>query len=187
MTYLYLFLEFFKTGLFAVGGGMATIPFLYEIARKYDWYSTSQLIDMIAVSQATPGPVGVNMATFAGFLAGSFAGSVLATFALVLPSYIIVVIIARMLQAFKKNVYVQNSFLALRPAVVGLLFTASCAIFQVSLFLDGTFKSLQDYIDLIDYKAWILFALLFAGIIKFKKHPVLYIVIGAVAGVLFNL
>lgn len=186
MTFLYLFLEFFKSGLFAIGGGMATIPFLYEIAKNYDWYTTAELVDMIAISESTPGPVGVNMATFAGYLAGGVPGSILATLSLVLPSYIIIIIIARMLDAFQKNKYVKNAFDGLRPTVVGLLTVASFAIVKVS-FLKEEVKEIGKLMTAIDWKAVVLFAIIFAAIVKFKKHPIVYIGAGAVAGILLNM
>mgnify|MGYP003292622080 CR=1 FL=1 len=93
MIYLRLFFEFFKTGLFAIGGGMATIPFLYDISDKTGWFTHDKLADMIAVSASTPGPIGVNMATFAGYMTRGILGALVATFALVLPSYIIILII----------------------------------------------------------------------------------------------
>ncbi|MBE5906009.1 MAG: chromate transporter [Lachnospiraceae bacterium] len=186
MTYLLLFLEFFKTGLFAIGGGMATIPFLYEIAGRYDWYTTSELVNMIAISESTPGPVGVNMATFAGYLAANVPGSILSTFALVLPSYLIILIIARMLDKFQKNPYVKNAFEGLRPTVVGLLAVASFAIVKVT-FLTGTVKKTEDLLNFIDFKAVILFIILFAAVMKLKKHPIIYIGLGALAGILINL
>lgn len=185
MTYFYLFLEFFKTGLFAVGGGMATIPFLYEIASRYDWFTTANLVDMIAISESTPGPVGINMATFAGFMAAGVPGSLLATFSLVLPAYIIILMIAGMLDKFQSNRYVQNAFAGLRPTVVGLLTVASIAIFKVTFFTEEG-SSLMGWVHAIDLKAVILFAGLFFGIVKFKKHPVIYIAIGAVLGVLVH-
>lgn len=185
MIYFYLFLEFFKTGLFAIGGGMATIPFLYEIASRYDWFTTSDLVNMIAISESTPGPVGINMATFAGFMAAGVPGGLLATFSLVLPAYIIIICIAGVLDKFQRNRYVQNAFAGLRPAVVGLLSVASVAIFKVT-FLKQTGGGLGDWLQAIDYPAVILFAVLLFGVMKFKKHPILYIVIGAVVGVVFH-
>ena len=186
MIYLYLFLEFFKTGLFAIGGGMATIPFLYELARNRHWFTTSDLVNMIAISESTPGPVGINMATFVGYITKGPLGSVIATLSLVLPSYIIVVIIAGFLDKFKKNKYVQNAFLGLRPAVVGLLSTASLAIFKVTFFTieNGTIK---EYISSIDYYAVGLFIFLFLAIMKWKKHPLIYIGAGAFAGIIINI
>ena len=186
MTYLYLVLEFFKAGLFAIGGGMATIPFLYEIAEHYDWFTTTDLVDMIAISESTPGPVGVNMATFAGFVSEGVLGSILATFALVLPAYIIILFIAGMLDKFQSDRYVKNAFEGLRPAVVGLLTVASIAIVKVTFFTKEA-KSLAGYLSVIDIKAIVLFAVLFFGVMKFKKHPVIYILIGAVAGIVFNM
>ncbi|SFQ21052.1 chromate transporter [Lachnospiraceae bacterium XBB1006] len=185
MTFLYLFLEFFKTGLFAIGGGMATIPFLYELAGKYSWYTTSDLVNMIAISESTPGPVGVNMATFAGYLVGKIPGSILSTFALVLPSYLIILVIAHMLDKFQKNSYVKNAFEGLRPTVVGLLSVASFAIVKVT-FLTGEAKKMKDLWTMLDYKAIVLFILLFAAVMKFKKHPILYIGVGAIAGILLG-
>ena len=185
MIYFYLFLEFFKTGLFAIGGGMATIPFLYEIASKYDWFTTSNLVDMIAISESTPGPVGINMATFAGFMSGGVLGSLTATFALVLPADIIIICIAGMLDKFQSNRYVQNAFAGLRPTVVGLLTVASIAIFRVTFFTEEG-KTFMEWIHAIDIRAVVIFAGLFFGIMKFKKHPVIYIAIGAVLGVVVH-
>lgn len=186
MIFLLLFFEFFKSGLFAIGGGMATIPFLYEIAQKYPWFTTSDLVDMIAISESTPGPVGVNMATFAGYMAEGVLGSIVATLSLVLPAYIIILCIARVLNKFQSNKYVKNAFAGLRPAVVGLLFVASIAIFKVTFFTEQA-KTFMGYANAIDYKAVIMFAVLLFGVFKFKKHPVVYIGIGAVLGILLNI
>ena len=131
-TLLTLCYEFFKTGLLAVGGGLATLPFLSEMSNKYDsWFTHAELADMIAVSESTPGPIGVNMATYVGFrVMGNFGagwsilGAVLATVSLVLPSLIIVVIIAKMMCKYMSNKYVQWAFSGLRPAVTGLIAAA---------------------------------------------------------------
>ena len=110
MIYLLLVYEFFKVGLFSVGGGYATLPFLYHIADVYKWYSAEQLVDMLAVSSITPGPVGINVATFAGFKSAGILGSLLATSALILPSFLIVVFIAKLLNKFKENFFVNAIF-----------------------------------------------------------------------------
>ena len=110
MIYLRLFFEFFKTGLFAVGGGMATLPFLYDMADKTHWFTSSQLADMIAVSESTPGPIGVNMATYVGFTTAGFWGGLIATLALVTPSIIVIVIISYFLKSFRENKYVDAAF-----------------------------------------------------------------------------
>ena len=188
MTYLQLFFEFFKTGLFAIGGGMATIPFLTEIADKYPWYTKKELIDMIAVSESTPGPVGVNMATFAGFTAGGVLGALIATLSLVLPSYIIILIIARMMNKFRDNKYVNYAFTGLRPAVVALMGSAALSIFGIA-FLPGEQGGL---VERLDIKAVILFAVLFLimhaltapSAKKIKIHPVVYIIVGAIVGII---
>lgn len=186
MIYLYLIFEFFKTGLFAIGGGMATIPFLYEIAEKYPWFTTAQLIDMIAISESTPGPVGVNMATFAGYMAEGFPGGIVATLSLVLPSYIIILIIAGMLDKFQESKVVGRAFDGLRPAVAGLLSVAAMEIFKVALFSEfGT--TVLTWIKAIDIKALIVFVGIFLAIYFWKKHPIVYIVAGAVLGIVLNL
>ena len=105
MIYLRLFYEFFKAGLFAVGGGMATLPFLYDISDSTGWFTHSQLADMIAVSESTPGPIGVNMATYVGYTTGGIPGAVIATLGLITPSIIIILIIAKALQAFRQSKY----------------------------------------------------------------------------------
>ena len=174
MTFLYLILEFFKTGLFAIGGGMATIPFLYEIAEKYPWFTTAQLIDMIAISESTPGPVGVNMATFAGYMAEGIWGGLAATLSLVLPSYIIILIIARMLNKFQGSVIVGRSFDGLRPAVAGLLSAATLEIFKVALFTDvGT--TVMTWLKAIDIKASIVFVAIFL-FVSFSHNPLRFVV-----------
>ncbi|MBR5789227.1 MAG: chromate transporter [Lachnospiraceae bacterium] len=188
MTYLQLFIEFFKTGLFAIGGGMATIPFLTEIAKKYPWYTTRELIDMIAVSESTPGPVGVNMATFAGYMAGGIVGALIATLSLVLPSYIIILIIARMMNKFRDNKYVEFAFTGLRPAVVALMASAALSIFMIA-FLPGEQGSIMERADI---KAVILFVILFLIMHvlaapkakKIKVHPIVYILVGAIVGII---
>lgn len=186
MTYLLLFLEFFKTGLFAIGGGMATIPFLHEIAANYTWFTTAELIDMIAISESTPGPVGINMATFAGFMAGGVAGGFVATLSLVLPSYIIIMIVAKMLDKFQGSKLVEGAFTGLRPAVAGLISAATLEIVKVAMFkAEGS--SLMTWIQCIDIKAVLVFGALFAGVYFFKKHPIVYIGLGALLGIVLNL
>ena len=126
MIFLQLFFEFFKAGLFAVGGGLATLPFLQDISARTGWFTTDQLADMIAVSECTPGPIGVNMATYAGFLVKGVPGAVTATLGLICPSVIVIIIVARILKKFQSNKYVQAAFYGLRPAPTGLI-GAACA------------------------------------------------------------
>ena len=124
MILIRLFFEFFKAGLFAIGGGMATLPFLYNISDKTGWFTYGQLADMVAIYESTPGPMGVNMATYVGFTTAGPVGAVIATLGLITPSIIVILIIAGFLKAFKTNKYVQNAFYGLRPASTGLIAAA---------------------------------------------------------------
>ena len=124
MIYLILFLEFFKVGLFTIGGGLASLPFLYELAEKYTWITKPMIADMIAISQSTPGPIGINMATYVGFKSGGILGGIIATFATVLPSFITIIIIANFLNKFKNSKLVDSAFKGLRPTVTGLIAVA---------------------------------------------------------------
>ena len=121
MIYLELFIEFFKIGLFSVGGGLATLPFLNKLVDTKGWYTVSELTNMLAISESTPGPIGVNMATYVGFHIASILGALVATFALVLPSYVVIIIISKFLTKFKNSPYVKNTFDIIRPVVTGLI------------------------------------------------------------------
>lgn len=186
MVYLYLFLEFFKTGLFSVGGGLATLPFLYQIAERYDWLPIELIPDMIAVAESTPGPIGINMATYAGFNAAGVFGGILATLSLVLPSYIIIILISRFLEKFRDSKLVDAAFYGLRPAVAGLITVAGWEIFRIALFNADLFAGSGNLLDLFNFKAIILFALLFYLVKKFNKHPIVYIAGAAVVGIIFR-
>ena len=129
-----LFLAFFKIGLFAVGGGLATLPFLYELAEQTDWISVSDISNMVAVSESTPGPLGVNMATYVGFLKDGVPGGVIATIGLIMPSIIISLIIARMLVKFKNNKTVKDIFYGLRAASCGLIAVAGVGVAKIAFF-----------------------------------------------------
>ena len=186
MVFLNLFIEFFKTGLFAVGGGLATLPFLYDIANNYPWFTKAELVDMIAVSESTPGPIGVNMATYAGFSSAGIMGALTASMALILPSLVIILIVSSFLNKFKENKLVEYSFSALRPAVAGLISAAALELIKVSLLTLDLFDKTKNITDLINIKAVIFFLLIFYGIKKFKFHPIVYILISGVIGIFLN-
>ena len=137
MIYLKLFLEFFHIGLFSFGGGYATLPFLYHIADVQKWYTTKQLADMIAISSITPGPIGVNVATFAGFKTAGILGSLIATTSVILPSFIIVVLISKVLEQFKHNKYVRSVIYTLKPAGCGLLAAVGVDMFINNINIPG--------------------------------------------------
>lgn len=187
ITYIQLFFEFFKTGLFAIGGGLATLPFLYDIAEKYTWFDKSMLADMIAISQSTPGPMGINMATYAGFNAAGISGAIIATFGLVLPSFIIIIIVARFLERFRESKEINAAFYGLRPAVTGLIAIAGFEILKLSVITVDKFIETKNILNIFDYKALLLFIVLFILSNKQKKHPALYLGIGAIVGIVFGL
>ena len=187
MIYLQLFYEFFKTGLFAIGGGLATLPFLYDIARNYPWFSESTLADMLAISQSTPGPIGINMATYAGFNAGGVIGSIVTTTALVMPSFIIIIIIAHFLNKFRESKQVEAVFYSIRPAVTGLIAVAWFEVMNISILTLSKFMDTKNIVNILDYKALILFISVFFMSRNWKKHPVIFLLIGAVVGILFQL
>lgn len=183
MIYLQLFWEFFKIGLFAVGGGMATLPFLQRLGESTGWYSTSFITDMIAISESTPGPIGINMATYVGCNVAGFWGGVLATMGEILPSIIIVCLISKSLEKFRNNKLVDAAFYGLRPAVTGLIAAALVSVAKVAIFNFELFEKTGAILDIVDLKKLIYFALVYFAIVKFKKHPILYIATSAVVGI----
>ena len=182
MIYLILFLEFFKVGLFTIGGGLASLPFLYELAEKYTWITKSMIADMIAISQSTPGPIGINMATYVGFKSGGILGGIIATFATVLPSFIIIIIIANFLNKFKNSKLVDSAFKGLRPTVTGLIAVAWFEIIKISII---NVNNLFDVV--INLKALIVFLAILLLTKKFDKHPIVFIGLGALVGIVLKL
>ncbi len=174
MIYLKLFLEFFHIGLFSFGGGYATLPFLYHIADVQKWYTTKELSDMIAISSVTPGPVGVNVATFAGFKTAGILGSFIATASVILPSLILIIIISKLLEQFKHNKYVRSVIYMLKPTGCGLL-----AAVGVDMFINN-----------INICGMILLAGLFVASLTEKRDPLFYLGVSALVGLVagfFNL
>ena len=178
MTCLLLFYEFFKTGLFAVGGGLATLPFLYDMAARHpEWFTVSQLADMLAVSESTPGPLGVNMATYVGYLTAGIPGAVAATIGLVAPSVIVILIVAAFLKRFRESRLVNNVFYGLRPA--------SAAMVGLALLYSG-----QTGLAAVNWKAVALAAVLLV-LTRWCKptkglHPIVFILASAIIGVVFS-
>lgn len=194
ILYLQLFWEFFKTGLFAVGGGMATIPFLYDMADKTGWFTRNDLANMIAVSESTPGPIGVNMATYVGFVSGlgeggtvgAILGAIISTIGLITPSIIIIMIVAAILSSFKDNKYVSRAFYGLRPASTGLIAAAGLSVLYANMFIDNKIA-----LEFFNFKGLILAILLwlFSNVVKKTKnwHPIVFIGISALAGIIFSM
>ena len=190
MILLRLFWEFFKTGLFAVGGGMATLPFLYSMAEATGWFTAAQLADMIAVSESTPGPIGVNMATYVGFTVAGIPGAIIATLGLITPSVIIILIIARVLQQFRQNKLVDAAFYGLRPCSVGLIAAAGLLVVKVAMLHTDLYFQTGRLAELVDWKAVVLAAVLIVltrWVKKTKKlHPIFFILGSALVGVVFS-
>ena len=195
MIFLQLYLEFFMTGLFAIGGGMATIPFLYEMSDKTGWFTHGELANMIAVGESTPGPIGVNMATYVGYLTGSgvegplggILGAVVATLGLITPSVLIIIIIASILNQFRKSRYVQYAFYGLRPASTGLIAAAGISVALSTLF----YANASGWIHIFNWKGLALAAVLWVltNVVKPTKklHPIIFIAFSALVGIVFQM
>ena len=195
MLYLQLFYEFFKTGLFAIGGGMATIPFLYEMSDKTQWFTHQDLANIIAVGESTPGPIGVNMATYVGFVTGSqlgnflygILGAVIATLGLITPSVIVILLVSLVLNSFRDHPLMNSAFYGLRPASTGLIAAAGLTVF-VSNLVD---MSQSFGLFFFQWKAIALAVVLFllTNIVKPTKklHPIVFIAFSAVVGILFSM
>jgi len=185
-----LFYEFFITGTFAIGGGLTTLPFLARMSQRHSgWFSTEDLTNMIAVSESTPGPIGINMSTFVGFKVAGIPGVFVTAVAIVLPSAIIILIISRFLEKYMSNKYVKSVFSCLRPAVTGLIAAAGWLVIRESLFLFMP-QSLSALSGCFNIGAVLLFAVIVI-LLQFKRlgklHPAVFIAASAAAGILFKL
>lgn len=198
MLYLRLFYEFFKTGLFTIGGGMATVPFLYKMSDATGWFTHNELANMIAVGESTPGPIGVNMATYVGFVTGmdqgglpfAILGSIIATLGLITPSIIVILIIASFLKSFRDNKYVDFAFYGLRPASAGLIAAAGISVVQTALlFPEELAKGFS--LQAINWWGCALAVVLWLLTNKVKKtkglHPVVFILGSALIGVVLQM
>lgn len=183
---LRLYWEFFKTGLFAVGGGLATLPFLSQMADKTGWFTQGQLMDMVAVSESTPGPIGINTATYVGFTASGVPGALAATLGLVSPSILIILVIASFLKAFRSNRFVEGVFRCLRPASTGLIAASGLSVAAITFYTAAP----EGLLAGIQWKAVVLAAVLVLAtrvIPQTKKlHPVVWIALSALAGIVFS-
>ena len=184
MIYLTLAFEFFKIGLFSIGGGMATLPFLMDLTTKYDWYTASDLANLVAISESTPGPVGINMATYAGYHAAGVPGAIVATLSLTAPALIIIYVIARFLENFSENPTVKAVFYGIRPTVAALIGYAVWELLKIAL------VSTSGGVSRIDYTSVFICvgAFLLLQVKKLSKlHPLVWIAAGAVIGIIFQM
>ena len=187
MIYLRLFFEFFKIGLFSVGGGLATIPFLTDLGLRTGWFTSGQLANMIAIAESTPGPLGVNMATYVGFTSAGVAGGIVATLGLICPSMIVILIIAKFLQKFRQSKVVDYVFYGLRAASVALI---TAAMLQVASIAFTRYDMLSPNSWEFHWLAAALAVVIFV-LIKFtplkKLHPICFIGFAAVVGIIFKM
>lgn len=189
MIYLYLFLEFFKVGLFTFGGGYAMIPLIKEVVLSHGWMDEAHFIDMIGLSEVTPGPIAVNMATFIGSEQGGFLGSTIATLGVILPAFIIMLLISILLKRFMKNRFVQATLGGIKTVAVALITSSAIILLSDVLFpikySDGNF-SISFNFDVIK-----VFVLVIAGyflikmIIKRKPSPIITIIMAALIGLAY--
>lgn len=190
MIYLQLYYEFFKAGLFAIGGGLATLPFLYDISDRTGWFTHAELADMIAISESTPGAIGVNMSTYTGFISAGIPGGIIATLGLITPSIVIIITIAGFLKTFKDNKYVKGVFSGLRPASTALIAAAGFSVVTIDLIQVELYEETGFYPDLLNWKGLMLALVIFYLLNKQKTtkklHPVVFIAFAAVVGTVFN-
>ena len=188
MTLPLLMLEFFKTGLFSVGGGLATLPFLYEMSSRHpEWFTHADIADMIAISESTPGAIGINMSTYAGYNTAGIPGGILASLALALPCVIIILIIARFLHRFRQNRLVEGAFYGLRPASIAMISVAGLNVVRVALVNPDAFSPGGAGLGgFFIWKALALAAAIFILQKKLKWNPMIFIALSAVVGIVFE-
>lgn len=180
MIYLQLFYTFFKIGLFGFGGGYAMLSMIQgEVVTRHEWVSSQEFTDIVAISQMTPGPIGINAATYVGFTStGSVWGSVIATFAVVLPSFILMLTISKFFLKYQKHPAVESVFNGLRPAVVGLLASAALVLMNTENFSSPVEDTYSFIISVL------IFLVAFIGTRKYKANPILMIIACGIAGLL---
>lgn len=193
--FLELFIRFFFVGLFSIGGGLATLPFLTNMGEATGWFGADTISDMVAISESTPGPIGVNMASYIGFQVSSdfgvafgVLGSVIATIGLVTPSVIVIVIVSKMLMKFRDSKYVEFTFYGLRAASVGLITAALLSVAKIAFTGTEEIPDIASLVSAINYKTVILSIIIFICIKKFKKvHPIVLILISGLLGIMFKM
>ena len=195
MIFLELYFRFFMVGLFSVGGGLATLPFLTSMGEATGWFDAVDISNMVAISESTPGPIGINMATYIGYQIGSqlgapfgILGSIIASIGEVTPCVVIIIIVSRMLMKFRDSKYVEYAFYGLRAASVGLIAAAWLGVAKIAFFHSDIMAESGNFLMAVDYKSIILSAVIFFLVNKFKKlHPIALIAISAVVGIIFKM
>ena len=195
MIFLELFVRFFMVGLFSVGGGLATLPFLTSMGEATGWFDAMDISNMVAISESTPGPIGINMATYIGYQVGSemgagfgVLGSIVASLGEVAPALIVIIIVSKMLMKFRDSKYVEYVFYGLRAASVGLIAAAWLGVAKIAFYNSEVMAESGNFLMAIEYKSIILSAVIFFLVTKFKKlHPIALIALSAVVGIIFKM
>ena len=195
MIFLELYFRFFMVGLFSIGGGLATLPFLTSMGETTGWFDAMDISNMVAISESTPGPIGINMATYIGYQIGSqlgapfgILGSIIASLGEVTPCVVIIIIISKMLMKFRDSKYVEYAFYGLRAASVGLITAAWLGVAKIAFFNSEVMAESGNFLMSVDYKSIILSGVIFFLITKFKKiHPIALIAVSAVVGIIFKM
>lgn len=183
-----LYVRFFCVGLFSVGGGLATLPFLQSMGETTGWFNAADISNMVAISESTPGPLGINMATYVGFQVAGVVGSVIAPIGLCTPAIAIIILVSRILKKFKDSKYVGNAFYGLRAASLGLVCAACWAVAKIAFWQSDVFAQTQSFFGAINYKSIILSVIIFIMIKLFKKvHPIVFIALAAAVGIIFKM
>ena len=185
MIYLELFLSFLKVGCFAFGGAYGAIPLIREVVLSHGWMDQQALTTMIAISESTPGPIAVNIATYAGYNTAGYLGGVCATMGLVFPAIVLMTIVAKFITAFRGNKYIDRAFYGLRPCVLALIMSALIGIAKVTLLYEGA--TLATLMTAINWRAVGIFSLVVVlqNVNKLKKlHPVVFLSLSAVLGII---
>ena len=195
MIFLELYIRFFMVGLFSIGGGLATLPFLTSMGETTGWFDAIDISNMVAISESTPGPIGINMATYIGYQIGSeigapfgILGSIIASIGEVTPAVIIIIIVSKMLMKFRESKYVEYTFYGLRAASVGLIAAAWLGVAKIAFFNSEAMAESGNFLMSVDYKSIILSGIIFFLVTKFKKiHPIALIALSAVVGIIFKM
>ena len=186
MIYVRLFINFFMTGLLSIGGGLATLPFLYEMSDRTGWFTYHEIADMLAVSESSPGAIGTNMSTYVGYKVAGVPGSIVTSIALITPSIIIILLIAHLLKTFSDSVIVKYAFHGLKPASLALITAAGISAAEIALVNTKMIGS-GTFTQIFDVKSWMLAIIIFIMMRKFKRvHPVVFIGISALVGIVFS-
>lgn len=188
MIWIRLIFEFFKTGLFAVGGGLATLPFLYDMAEKTGWFTSHDILNLVAISESTPGAIGINMATYVGYLTTGPLGGVVATLSLIAPSIVIIILVSKVMDAFKNSPAVEGVFKGLRPASTALIAAAGLSVARLAFLNEALWTgwSFASFAAVVNWKGLLLAVVVFITLKKFKKHPIIYIAGSALVGIIFQ-